>query len=151
MKHDEWELLSAFIDGELTPQERTDVQAHLTACPDCSKELRALTSMQNTAAAAPRHALPPALLARLEANLSEPTWIEHLSQLLRTPRISISVGAAATLAVGLLLWTGAPDRDEIALEPLLAAHGRYCAEGLTPQENLVHPEFIARLAAIHVE
>ena len=29
------ELISAELDGELTQQERAELQAHLDACPDC--------------------------------------------------------------------------------------------------------------------
>lgn len=36
------ELLSAFIDGELTEDERKKVAEHVANCPQCSKELKEL-------------------------------------------------------------------------------------------------------------
>jgi anti-sigma factor RsiW len=36
--------LSAYLDGELTPDEMVEVDRHLTTCPDCRSELDALTA-----------------------------------------------------------------------------------------------------------
>jgi hypothetical protein len=44
--------------------------------------------------------------------------------------------AAAGLAVGLWMRASA-SADELPLEPLLAAHARYSAELLVPEDNLV--------------
>ena len=151
MQHKEWELLSAFLDGELAASERAEVAAHLAICAGCAQEFNALAVMEKSAASAPRHVMPPALLARLEVKFSRPTWTERLYQLLPAPRISIPVGAAATLAVALSFWMVNPEQDQIPLESLLAAHARYSAEGLLPQENLAHPEFIAHLSAANAE
>lgn len=151
MKHKEWELLSAFLDGELAASERAEVSTHLASCTVCAQEFSALAVMEKSAASSPRHVMPPALLARLEGMFSRPTWTEHLYQLLPAPRISIPVGAFATLAVALSFWMVYPEQDQIPLESLLAAHTRYSAEGLMPQENLAHPEFITHLSAANVE
>ena len=35
------DLLSPYLDGDLTPGERADVDAHLDACPDCAAEREA--------------------------------------------------------------------------------------------------------------
>src|SRR5437899_1116775 len=40
--HPDPEQLSAYIDGELTDDERDDLEQHLTGCSDCSATLRAL-------------------------------------------------------------------------------------------------------------
>ena len=40
-------LLSAKIDGALTPEEAQQLQAHLDACPDCRALLEAMTSMED--------------------------------------------------------------------------------------------------------
>lgn len=32
-------LISGFLDGELEPQERDDLEAHLQACPTCQREV----------------------------------------------------------------------------------------------------------------
>ena len=145
------ELLSGYLDGELSPAEKADVRAHLDGCAECAAELESLAVLKRTAAAAPRRALPPELLARLTADASRPTWSERLAAWAPARRLLLPAGAAAAVAAGLLLWDGAGDREEISLEPLLAAHARYCAEGLAPQENLVHPEFIDDLSLGHAD
>ena len=33
--HEHTALLDAFVDGQLTAEEMTEVQAHLAECPDC--------------------------------------------------------------------------------------------------------------------
>ena len=40
------ELLAAYLDGEVTPKEREQIQAHLSACPQCRRELEALATAQ---------------------------------------------------------------------------------------------------------
>lgn len=40
-------LLSAYLDSEVPPEEREQIEAHLSACPHCRKELEALASTQN--------------------------------------------------------------------------------------------------------
>lgn len=147
MKHKEWESLSAFLDGELATDERAEVEGHLAGCSECSEALRGLSLMKKTTAAAPRRSLPPALLARMETQLAKPASTERLLRLLRAPWVAVPIGATAALAVGLFLWTARPGSDEIAFEPLIAAHLRYSAEGLVPQQNFSHPEFISHLVA----
>ncbi len=40
-------LLVAYLDGEVTPSERTLIQAHLAGCDFCQKELAALSVTQS--------------------------------------------------------------------------------------------------------
>lgn len=40
------ELLAAYFDGEVIPEEREQIQAHLSACPHCREELEALAATQ---------------------------------------------------------------------------------------------------------
>jgi hypothetical protein len=37
-------LLAAYLDGEVTPEEREQIEAHLAACPQCREELEALAT-----------------------------------------------------------------------------------------------------------
>jgi anti-sigma factor RsiW len=70
----ERERLSAYLDGELAPAERAEVEAHLSACPECSALLARLAEAGRLAAQlgveAPEgyfDALPGRVAARLEA------------------------------------------------------------------------------------
>ncbi len=49
MDHDEAvELLAAYLDDELTAQQRRDVEAHLARCQRCQKELETLKRAQDS-------------------------------------------------------------------------------------------------------
>lgn len=41
------ELLVAYLDNEVTPSERTLIQAHLAGCDACQEELAALSALQS--------------------------------------------------------------------------------------------------------
>ena len=144
MPHKEWELLSAFLDGELTGPERAGVAAHLAACAECAREFNELAVMEKATAAAPRHGMPPALLAKLESRFAKPTWAQRFRASLSSPRVLLPMGAAAALAFA--FWFNSREEEQIPLESLLAAHARYSAEGLLPQENMAHPELVDRLS-----
>ena len=47
------ELLSGYIDGELTQQDRQRVELHCEVCADCRGELRALREVRERVGAAP--------------------------------------------------------------------------------------------------
>jgi len=40
------ELLTAYLDGKVTPEEREQIDAHLSICPRCREELKSLTAIQ---------------------------------------------------------------------------------------------------------
>ncbi len=40
------ELLTAYLDGEVAPEEKAYIQAHLPGCPQCQAELEALSAVQ---------------------------------------------------------------------------------------------------------
>jgi len=61
--------LSAYLDGELSPQEREAMQAHLAACDACRGGLRASQSLDARIRALPGVAATPALAERLHAAL----------------------------------------------------------------------------------
>ena len=47
------DLLSALVDGELTPGESAGVRAHLEACADCRRELRLISEARTLLRALP--------------------------------------------------------------------------------------------------
>ena len=49
MKHEEaFELLTAYLDNEVTAEQRRDIEAHLATCRICPKELDVLRRSQET-------------------------------------------------------------------------------------------------------
>jgi hypothetical protein len=61
------ELLSAFLEGELNPEEMALVEGHLEGCPDCSSLLGILQRAQQALSGFPEVAVSPRLHARLAA------------------------------------------------------------------------------------
>ena len=148
MNHDESFLLSAYLDGELSPAEEFQVTQHLPHCASCAAELESLRWTKKVLAAAPRRAMPADLISDIEARLSNPwrgLWLPKLNQ----PRLFIPAGMLAATGLIVSLWLGFANKDAdqfVPLEPLLAAHARYQAEGLVPEENMVAANYSYNLA-----
>ncbi len=141
MKHEDAVLLSAWVDGELNAEEKTRVQRHLESCAACRAEVTELRAAKRLLASAPRRAMPPELVAAIEARLERrPGPLAWLKSFAGAPRYWAPTAALASAAVLLSLWFHVLDRDPdqyVPLEPLLAAHARYQAESLVPEDNLV--------------
>ncbi len=152
-RHDQGELLCAYVDGELSGVERASVESHLTDCASCRAELASFGAVKRLAASAPRRTLPPEVLAGLEERLLRPSWRAGVFALLARPRVWAPAGAALAAAAFFALW-GAftpPEEAELPLEPLLAAHSRYAAETLVADGNMASSNFSVQLAAYHAE
>ena len=59
------ELLSAYLEGELAPAERAEVEAHLAACPACAEFAALMREALTATARFPQVEPPAALMARL--------------------------------------------------------------------------------------
>jgi anti-sigma factor RsiW len=56
------ELLSAYLDGELTPQERADVDGHVAGCAACRNELDDLAAARRAVRGLPMLDVPAAVV-----------------------------------------------------------------------------------------
>lgn len=65
------EQLSAYFDGELSPEEKALVERHVAACTDCRKRLAALETMRRTVLAVSDTPVSDALWDRIERALPE--------------------------------------------------------------------------------
>jgi anti-sigma factor RsiW len=76
--------LSAYVDGELTPAQRTEVDAHLASCPDCQQEVAELKMLAAGLAALPQLRPAPRFLAEVRRKIARgdspepPAWQDHL-------------------------------------------------------------------------
>ena len=52
-------LLDALLDGDLAPEDRAAVSAHLAGCAACSASLREFERIREVARRAPREVPPP--------------------------------------------------------------------------------------------
>jgi anti-sigma factor RsiW len=150
--HGEDELISAYLDGELGEEETQALREHISACPSCRAEHAGLRATKSLLARAPRRAMPPELMAQLEARLTRPSWKRMLDRIMPPLPVLVPAGAFAAAALVAAVWFGAhrgtADRS-IPLEPLLAAHSRYTAEALVPPTELVAANYSAQLNAYY--
>ncbi len=107
------ELLAAYLDKEVTPDEERQVQAHLSACQRCQEEVKTLTATQEelrqalrlrAADASPSPQVWERLHQRLEATPRSSFW-ERWSNWLSKPvwRAAVPIALVVVVAVG-VLW-----------------------------------------------
>jgi anti-sigma factor RsiW len=91
--------LDAYHDGELSPAERADVEAHLRDCPSCAAELAAIRRMSAALADAPAREPSHEQLLRLARSVrAEPSDARMLLRLLRATAVAAAVLLACALA-----------------------------------------------------
>lgn len=96
------ELLEEYLDGELAPHDREQVNAHLIACLECSESFAALTAEQELFARYDREMeVPPFLWTRIAANTNatKRSWLStvfgktSLASAIAVLLIAIAIGA----------------------------------------------------------
>jgi anti-sigma factor RsiW len=96
-----YELVSAYVDGELSPAQATELAEHLASCGSCAAEYQeTLTTVRTLREGLVRHQAPDVLRARVRAAIRE----ERSSQtavLRRSPPVAWR--AAAAVAAGVLI------------------------------------------------
>ncbi len=124
MKHEDWRLLiSAYCDGEVTPEERVQVEAHLAACAECAQTLEVYRRLGRAVRALPRSAPSRTLWFRVQDGLARPArplWWRLL------PVASAAAVLLVAVVIGLLsrpalFGPAAPQPPEIEGEVLPAA------------------------------
>jgi len=103
-------FLDAYLDGELEPDKRAELDQHLAGCPECKLKLERSRQLREFFTAnAPHYSAPPELKGKVLARL-EATRRSNIVALVRRPWLY----AAALLIVSLVLaWLKfTPDREE---------------------------------------
>jgi anti-sigma factor RsiW len=96
--------LDAYHDGELSPAERSEVEAHLRDCPSCAAELAAIRGMSGAFAdAAPREPSHGQLLRLARSVRAESSDARMLLRLFRGAAAAAVVLLACALAGGVYL------------------------------------------------
>lgn len=105
MKHVKKIKLSAFLDGELSKEERDDISEHLNLCPQCRKELETLSLVSDSLDLLEEVEVSPYFMVHLKDRVAE----RESKRPFRNPfaewvaRVAIPVGAAAFVILSLLL------------------------------------------------
>lgn len=107
------DLLSAYLDGELSPEDRVGVDAHLAGCGDCRDELGGIAGARAAVRALPMLEPPPGLMPTPAA-----------TALRRYPRHRLAWAAAAVAAslLGIGLLTGSEGAPAFDLDTLNDRH-----------------------------
>lgn len=102
------DLLSPYLEGELTPEERAGVESHLGECEDCRIDLDLLRRTVVALKGLPDLPPPAGILHGVRERMEPVPWHRRLFGRGRSPfRAGIPLGAAATVLVafGIFLLT----------------------------------------------
>lgn len=111
------ELISAYVDGELRPEDRGRVESHTAACGRCEAELRATAAIARGASEIESIEPPAGLRARIAAavDAARPqSPLDRIAAALRSPRAvrwAAGAAAAAVIVVAVIVatpWTPQP-------------------------------------------
>jgi len=90
------ELLSPFLDDELAPREREQVQRHLEVCPECRTQLESLRATVRLVRSLDAVRVPDGFRERVRAQVSA---VRETRESRRIPRWSWQVAAAAAVLI----------------------------------------------------
>jgi len=125
------EMLSAYLDGELSPKEQARAERHLAQCADCAQNLHTLRQTTALLGQLPPVAVPRAFTVR-------PTQVAQRARLLQTRRTYGYLRAATALATVLLAVVLASDAFLIGQVPYLTpARAPEVVEREVPVEKVV--------------
>jgi anti-sigma factor (TIGR02949 family) len=144
--------LDAYIDGELSEQERAAVLDHLADCRECGPEAAALQRLHDgIRQAAPSYRAPEALRSQIRSALRQvaatsarparaaPGWLAYAASIL----LAVALGSGGTLLI-----TGERQQDAIASE-LIDSHlrsllGNHLTDVASSDQHTVKPWFAGR-------
>jgi anti-sigma factor RsiW len=130
------ELLSPYLDGELSAEERRQVAVHLEECHSCSAQLSDFRRIGQTLAEAGREPAPKALAARVRGNLARAAHAEPPPTAALIPKPP-SAGAVA-LRRGLLRQAAV-----IAAACVLSALATWLATSSLGQQHRLEQDVLA--------
>jgi anti-sigma factor RsiW len=99
-----WDLLSSYLDGDLSDREQEGIADHIRQCSRCAEEERALRETLTLLRALPAEAAPPELLKGVRLRIGEKTAVPLWKKLFLPVHIKIPLEAAAVVLVFLLVY-----------------------------------------------
>lgn len=112
------ELLSALLDEALDVREREQVEAHLTGCPDCRRELEGLRSTVSLLSRVERVRAPGGFVDKIMGEVYPVPWYRRLGPLVFLPlsiKLPLEAGAMVVIAIlGVYLLQSTPEMKDAA-------------------------------------
>jgi anti-sigma factor RsiW len=146
MVMDQWtDRLSEYLDEELSPAEKVQLEAHLTGCAACRtvlEELRAVTAKAaSLAPTPPANDLWPGIEARLDGRATIMPFRERAARRFSftMPQL-VAAAAALMLLSGGSVWLAQYGGDTTSLRPVAATDGADPAAGIAPV-SVVDPRY----------
>lgn len=106
-------LLASYVDGELGPDEKALVEAHLAACLECAALAACLKSADAALAAFPDIEPAPVLMQKLRTVPAPRRRFRLSFDVLLRPSLQPVFAVATILAVGFSLYMASPDKKRI--------------------------------------
>ena len=94
-------LLSAYFDGELVDEHRSDVAVHLAECASCKSELDSFQKLSNIAQTLNSPSPPAGVWENIESKLEEQQSRPPRRQLWRLPAVQLAAAVTILIAVTL--------------------------------------------------
>jgi tetratricopeptide (TPR) repeat protein len=147
--------LSEYLDGELTPAERADVDAHLTQCAECRSTLEDLRGVVSEAAllrdARPARDLWSAIAARIAPDGRPRAQVSPFRRAI-TSRLSFTLpqlaaaGVALMVLSGGLVWMARSGDPRADFDPLSAQSGSPSPAPIVAPVNLADQHYDEAIA-----
>ncbi|MGA6992297.1 MAG: zf-HC2 domain-containing protein [Candidatus Deferrimicrobiaceae bacterium] len=135
-----WDLLSSYLDGDLSDREQEGIADHIRQCSRCAGEERALRETLSLLRSLPAEAAPPELLKGVQLRIGGKTAVPLWKRLFLPAHIKIPLEAAAVVLVFLLVYgiqKEMPATTPVPSPPASAESGKRAAETKTVAERPV--------------
>jgi len=119
------DLLSPYLDGELTPEAKAEVDAHLSSCRECAELLSLLRMATDSLTAFPDVEPSPDLTAKLYAVPARKKKFRFSLDFLVKPSLQPVLTAAAVLLVIFSFYMFGPYKKDIDKSVNLQIHRGY--------------------------
>ncbi|MBI4259063.1 MAG: zf-HC2 domain-containing protein [Actinobacteria bacterium] len=108
MNEHPYELLAEYVDGTLSEEERSTVEAHLGTCPTCPEEVEVARSARDAVASLPEVEVPVGVTSRVVRTASrERPWAMRAARPLAYAAAAGVIGVAAFLGIRAAISGGA--------------------------------------------
>ncbi len=96
------ETMSLALDGQLSPQDRADLDLHLATCTDCRKRWEAFQSIDHALSGAQAVMPAPGFAARFAVRLAQQQQAQQAAQYRMLTWLGAMAAAATAVAIGLV-------------------------------------------------